>query len=74
MSKVSDQDKAKAWRRLWLIAAPLWVLSMWAAYRFGFAPVAALGGLIVVATLLYQRLINKRAWQSILWGVHASKE
>ena len=74
MSKVSNPDKAKAWRRWWLIAAPFWLLFMWAAYRFGFVPIAALGGLILVAALLYQRLINKRALQSILWGVHASKE
>ena len=46
VSKVSDPDKSKAWRRWWLIAAPFWLLSMWAAYRFGFVPIAALGGLI----------------------------
>jgi hypothetical protein len=43
-------------------------------HRFGFVPVAGLAAMGVVATLLYQRVINKREWESILWGVHDPKE
>jgi CBS-domain-containing membrane protein len=47
---------------------------MLAGHRFGFEPVAVVGAVILVGALLYQRLVNKRTWHSILWGVYASKE
>lgn len=74
MTKHFAQDKARAWQRWWLVSAPLWVLLMWSTYRFGFLPAALFGVLILVGALLYQRFVNRRAWRSILLGVHASEE
>lgn len=35
-----------------------------------------MGALIAILAfvLLYQRYVNKRAWRSIMWGVHAFGE
>jgi|TARA_Y100000310_G_C20119145_1_gene550657 hypothetical protein len=38
--------------------------------------ITAFGGLIALLAcgLMYQRLVNKRSWRSILWGVYTRED
>ena len=77
MMKSKEQRRdviVRAWIR-WLalfipFMAVILVASAWLDFNL------ILAGLIVIlaGTLLYQRHINKRAWKSIMWGVHAPEE
>jgi hypothetical protein len=57
-----------------VIVTPLWILGMLAGYCFGFAPVVAAGTAILIGTLVDQRVMKKRTWHSILWGIYASRK
>ena len=77
MSEGNDQRRSKiraAWLRwvaLWIpLMAAVGVASSW----LDFDVIMALLIALLVAVLLYQRLINKRSWSSIMWGVHEDRE
>jgi apolipoprotein N-acyltransferase len=77
--EVADQKKtwkrtqAKAWLFWLVLFIPIFGLMWMAMSRYGFLEVMPfLIGLLLV-TLFYQRFVNKRSWNSILWGIYASK-
>ena len=61
------QFKARAWLRWTLLFVPLFVAGMVTLEWLGFRAVAV-GIAIVVLTMLYQHLVNRRSWSSIFWG------
>ncbi|HSG34069.1 MAG TPA: hypothetical protein VLA37_06005 [Sphingomonadaceae bacterium] len=59
------------WFALWIpLMMAILVASVWLEFNSIMGGVTAL----LVGVLLYQRIINKRSWRSILWGVHAKDE
>lgn len=74
----NDPDRrtlvAKAWRNWVLVFVPFFVIAMTAAHWLGFNLIIPFMLMLLVAQLLYQRLVNGRTWDSILWGVHSSRE
>lgn len=74
----SDQDGrstvAKAWINWALRFVPFMALiliaNVWIEFNLIMGALVALLG----ATLLYQRYVNMRSWNSILWGVHVSDD
>jgi hypothetical protein len=79
MPKVDhDPDRktlvANAWRNWVLAFVPSFAIAMSAAHWLGFNLVIPFLLVLLVTQLLYQRLVNGRTWDSILWGVHSSRE
>lgn len=79
MSKLDNDPEqrtlvAKAWRNWVLVFVPSFGFAMTAAYWLGFNLIIPFLLMLLVAQLLYQRLVNGRTWSSILWGVHSSGE
>lgn len=74
----SAQDRKaaihRAWRNWLLMFVPFFVVICAASLWFGFNLIMPVLVVMLVATLLYQRLVNQRSWRSIMWGVHASEE
>lgn len=65
---------AKAWRNWLILFVPIFLAILVARVWLGFNLII-LGLLgVVVAGLLYQRVINGRSWRSLLWGIHASEK
>ena len=76
MKKLDDHTDVikKAWRNWLLIFVPLFAVGMAANYWFGFYAILPLLIVMLVVTLLYQRVVKKRTWRSIMWGVYASNK
>ena len=67
-------NASTAWRN-WLLVFVLSFIVIFAASEwFGFNLILPLLAAMLVAALSYQRLINKRSWRAIMWGIHASTE
>ncbi|MDE2171744.1 MAG: hypothetical protein KGJ57_20330 [Sphingomonadales bacterium] len=65
---------AKAWGK-WLLAfIPLFSVTSIAIEHLPSYFVQIVLALLLIATLLYQRLVRRRSWRSILWGVHVREE
>ncbi|MCL6684635.1 hypothetical protein [Sphingomonas alba] len=73
--KNDEADKRSvAWLRWELTFWPV-LLTAWLAERwFGFTAVMIVLAVVAVGALGYQRLVNRRSWQSILRGDRASKQ
>ena len=74
-----EQAKSKGWRKaITLKAIILFVLLLIASFVaseiFGFNAVLPVLMLFYGLTLLYQRFINRRSWDSILWGLESPKD
>jgi hypothetical protein len=68
MSGFTKAQKRKAWLIWTLCFVPTFGVAMFAIERFGFWRVMPIIMMILTATLLYQRYVKGRSWQSILWG------
>lgn len=64
----------KAWRNFFIAFVFVTPLIMLAAGKLSSGLTLSILAVVLAATLLYQRLINKRSWRSIMWGVHISDE
>ena len=64
----------KAWHRWFMVMIPLMTVVAIATVSGAF--ITVFGGLIALLAcgLMYQRLVNKRSWRSILWGVYAHED
>ena len=64
----------KAWHRWFMVMIPLMTVVAIATVSGAF--ITVFGGLIALLAcgLMYQRLVNKRSWRSILRGVYAREE
>ena len=64
----------KAWHRWFMVMIPL--MTVVAIATVSGALITVFAGLIALLAcgLKYQRLVNKRSWRSILWGVYAREE
>ncbi len=64
----------KVWHRWFMVMMPL--MTVVAITTVSGAFITAFGGLIVLLAcgLMYQRLVNKRSWRSILRGVYARED
>ena len=64
----------KAWHRWFMVMIPL--MTVVAIATVSGALITVFAGLIALLAcgLMYQRLVNKRSWRSILWGVYARKD
>ena len=64
----------RAWTRWFVLFVPFMALIAVASVWLEFTLIMAALIILLAGTLLYQRHINRRSWNSILWGVHASDE
>jgi len=78
---LNDQERAErrravasAWQKWLLLFIPLFAIEMAGMYWFGFGLVMPVMLALLIAVLLYQRIINRRSWRSILWGIHVSEK
>ncbi len=75
---ISEGHRRALLKRAWLRWVALWVpfmaLIMVASIWIDFSIVMGALTAILASVLLYQRYVNKRAWRSIMWGVHAREE
>ena len=64
----------KAWHRWFMVMIPL--MTVVAIATVSGALITVFAGLIALLPcgLMYQRLVNKRSWRSILWGVYARED
>lgn len=64
----------KAWHRWFMVMIPL--MTVVAIATVSGAIIKVFAGLIALLAcgLMYQRLVNKRSWRSILRGVYAREE
>lgn len=77
MSESEEQRRSailRAWTRWLVIFVPLMALIGLVSAWLDFNLILAALIVLLVGTLLYQRHVNSRSWNSILWGVYASKE
>lgn len=65
---------AKAWGKWLLMFIPLFSVISIASAHLPFYFVQIVLALLLIATLSYQRLVRRRSWHSILWGVHVREE
>jgi len=62
---------ADAWHKWLMLTVPSTLVAYAASTWFGFGrAMPVLIGLLIIA-LSYQRIVNRRSWRSILFGVHA---
>ncbi len=64
----------RAWIRWFILFVPSMMLVALASMWLDFNLIIAALIIVLVGTLLYQRYVNRRSWNSILWGVHARDE
>ncbi|MEP9359096.1 hypothetical protein [Sphingomonas sp. KR3-1] len=74
MSQAPVVTIAKAWRK-WLVgylvlSAIAWLTSRWLGFGMTMASLVC----ALIAMLFYQRVVNRRSWKSIVWGVHAREK
>jgi glucose-6-phosphate-specific signal transduction histidine kinase len=75
MAEQREQEKVPtttAWLKWLLLWLPTMIVATWARPIIGLPMVMAALLVLLAATLLYQRYVNRRSWKSILWGVHVS--
>lgn len=58
----------KSWRNWLLLYVPAMALTAIANIWLDFSTIVAASLVLLCATLIYQRYVNKRSWDSILWG------
>jgi ABC-type sugar transport system permease subunit len=76
VSQNNDQRRtavAKAWLSWLLLFVPLFAAVLVGMNWLGLSLIFPILIGLLLAVLLYQRLIRRRSWRSIMWGVHASK-
>jgi hypothetical protein len=64
----------KAWRNFFIGFVFVFPLIMLATDKFSSGLTLSTLAVALAAVLLYQRLVNKRSWRSIIWGVHVLDE
>jgi len=77
MPRIDEQRSAlilKAWLRWLSLFVPFMAVILLAMSWLDFPIIVAALIILLGATLLYQRYINGRSWQSIMWGVHPNGE
>jgi len=69
-----EQAKSKGWRKWIILFVPLFIASQVAVKIVGFQTVFPVLMALCVVGMLYQRFVNRRSWDSILWGLESPKD
>lgn len=69
-----EQAKSKGWRKSIVLFVLLFIASQVAGEIIGFQTVFAVFIALCFVVMLYQRFVNRRSWDSILWGLESHKD
>lgn len=60
--------RQKGWIKFWAIWAPLFAIFFFTQKTYGLLRTLPVMFVLLLVTLLYQRFVNKRSWNAIMWG------
>lgn len=67
-SAASSNRLPKRWKKWAILFVPAWVLGLILLKVFGFAIGIGFMTAALASFLLFQRIVKRRPWSSILWG------